>query len=98
MSLNPISKITYHTPNISPEQWLSELVDVLGAKINSTWGKDKIDLKTNSQKAYLEFQFKDWSKREFDIDHARKIKHYLESLFSQWTSKEDFEDLSVITI
>ncbi|HMY80235.1 MAG TPA: hypothetical protein PLW93_02630 [Candidatus Absconditabacterales bacterium] len=98
MSLNPISKIIYHTPNSSSEQGLSELVEVLGSKIQSKWGKDKLDLVTHAPKALIEIQFKDGSKHELDINYARNIKHSLESLFSQSTSKEDFESLSVIVI
>lgn len=34
MSLNPISKIVYYTPNKNPETGLSELFEILGAKFN----------------------------------------------------------------
>jgi len=37
MSLNPISKIIYHTPNQSPEAGLSELFDILGNKVQAKW-------------------------------------------------------------
>ncbi len=98
MSINPISKITYYTPNETPEAGLSEFFAIVWSKIKDRYQKEKLELRTWSNKALLEVVFKSGSKRQFDICFLRKIKHAIESILLGDLSEEDLDDLQVIVI
>ena len=101
MSLNPISKIVYYTPHKNPETGLSELFEILGAKVQSKRGKERIELITDSENAKLQVQFKNGSKREIGIDFLRNIKHAVEGVLleeDESASEEDFDALTTMAM
>lgn len=100
MSLNPISKIIYRTPNQSPEAGLSELFDILGNKVQAKWWQDRIELITDSDTAKLQIEFKNGKIREIDIHFLRNIKHSVERILlsQEEANQDDFDALSIYTV
>lgn len=79
MSINPIEKIIYHTPNLEPQAGLSEVLDQLSNQIKVKFGKDKIEVITGAIFAKIEVIFKNGIVHEFGMKYGWLLKHILES-------------------
>lgn len=83
MSINPIEKIIYYTPNSEPQAGLSELLDQLGSQIKVKFGKDKVEVVTHATSAKVEVIFKNGIIREFGMKYWWIVKHILENSLSE---------------
>lgn len=96
MSINPIEKIIYYTPNLEPQAGLSEALQELNHQLKTKFDKDKIQVKTWSTIAKIEVVFKNGIVREFGMKYWWLLKHILENNLS-WNDGKDY-DQSLATL